>query len=793
MLPDPFKISPVSRQIWNEKYRFPGTPAGASEALPADHTIADTWKRISVAAARAETSERQTAQWASRFEEALRSFTFLPGGRIIAGAGTGRNVTLFNCFVLGEIEDDLGAIFAANREAALTMQQGGGIGHDFSTLRPRGAGLKATGAKASGPVSFMDVWDSMCATVMSAGARRGAMMATLRCDHPDIVEFIEAKRAPGRLTNFNLSVLVTDAFMVAVRNDADWDLVFGERVFQTLPARDLWDRIMRSTYDHAEPGVIFIDRVNAMNNLSYCERIRATNPCGEQPLPPYGACLLGAINLTQLVEHPFKSGACLDLDRLDAHVRTAVRFLDNVIDVSRYPLPAQREEAFAKRRIGLGITGLANALTMCGVRYGSVDGAELTSTWLRTLKTAAYDASADLAIERGAFPAFDADALLASENLRSLPRELREKIARTGLRNGCLTTIAPTGTISLLAGNVSSGIEPVFSTRYERRILGANGQSEHVEIMDFATAAHNEAFGADMPATLLPTVADLSPADHIRMQAAAQPHIDSAISKTINCPESMSFDAFQDVYLAAYDAGLKGCTTYRPNPTTGAVLVARDSQSTPPNPVDREHNHQQPAATDTPLRQAATDQATNVVYLRKDDDATSVPEPASAMIYELPREDRSHLRVTIVNETVRGRVQPAKVILQSEYQDENVWMAGLARLATALLESGRSLSEVARILGKAGTHANLHGRAVADQIPRAGDVATLISYVSSCLRDCAARFSESCDRWRQTQPISGASSSPEAVPETCPNCGSQSRINFEGCWMCQSCGSAACG
>ncbi|MEO1720634.1 MAG: ribonucleotide reductase N-terminal alpha domain-containing protein, partial [Pseudomonadota bacterium] len=343
-MPHPFDLAPIANEIWRDKYRFAGNATHAG-----DQTIADTWRRVAQAAASVERDTDARAVHAAAFEQAMSTLAFLPGGRIIAGAGTGRRVTLFNCFVLGAIPDDLGGIFAANREAALTMQQGGGIGHDFSTLRPRGAVLKATGATASGPVSFMDVWDSMCRTVMSAGARRGAMMATLRCDHPDIAEFISAKRTSGRLTNFNMSVLVTDAFVDAVRHDRSWDLVFDGVVYETIAARALWQQIMTATYDHAEPGVIFIDRVNARNNLGYCETISATNPCGEQPLPPYGACLLGAINLTQLIERPFTNGAHLNRDKLDRLVKTAVRMLDNIIDLSGFPLEAQAQEARTKR------------------------------------------------------------------------------------------------------------------------------------------------------------------------------------------------------------------------------------------------------------------------------------------------------------------------------------------------------------------------------------------------------------------------------------------------------------
>jgi ribonucleoside-diphosphate reductase alpha chain len=788
MSADPFEIAPIAKQIWTDKYRFTGSVPGADTVWPADHTVADTWRRVARAAASAEASERLQASWQNQFEEALGAFAFIPGGRIIAGAGTGRSVTLFNCFVLGEIADDLGAIFAANREAALTMQQGGGIGHDFSTLRPRGADLTSTGAKASGPVSFMDVWDSMCATVMSAGARRGAMMATLRCDHPDIIEFIEAKRTPGRLTNFNLSVLVTDAFMAAVRADADWPLVFGGKVFETIKARALWDRIMQSTYAHAEPGVIFIDRVNAQNNLAYCETIKATNPCGEQPLPPYGACLLGAINLTQLVEHPFAEDAHLNVQRLDALVRTAVRFLDNVIDVSRYPLPEQRAEALAKRRIGLGITGLANALAMCGVRYGSAEAARVTGEWLQTLKIAAYETSTDLAREKGAFPACDTDALLASENLRALPRDLRAKIARNGLRNGCLTTIAPTGTISLLAGNVSSGIEPTFSTRYERRVLMPDGSRKTIEVMDFAAAMYRRQFGRDIPAEQLPTVADLTPAEHIRMQAAAQPHIDSAISKTINCPEDIPFEAFESVYLDAYDAGLKGCTTYRPNPTSGAVLVAGEAAES----RERSGDITASDGADTPV----VGELSNVVYLNADgNSAPAKPAaPKSALVYEIRHGVETSVRVTIVADEAQGRLQPAHVMIQSDHAGEDVWLAGLARLSTALLESGRSLIEVARILSETGPkkwQPETGGGGTARSGEPAG--AEIIMGLAQAFKDCAARFAETCDRREHSQPIDAIRHAASPMHERCPNCGENGRISFEGCWMCQSCGTAACG
>src|SRR5262245_34827975 len=373
--PQPF-LPRISQQIWDAKYRLK-----AADGSPVDQTLADTWRRVANAVAAAEPAVSRE-RWAQAFAEALTGFAFLPAGRILAGAGSGRSVTLFNCFVMGRIEDDLSSIFANVKEAALTMQQGGGIGHDFSTLRPKGAPVRSIGADASGPVSFMDVWDAMCRTIMSAGARRGAMMATLRCDHPDIEAFINAKSDPTRLRNFNLSVLVTDAFVAAVRKGSPWDLTFEGKVYRTVDARTLWDRLMRATYDYAEPGVVFIDRVNAENNLGYCETISATNPCGEQPLPPYGACLLGSINLARLIEAPLTAEARLDQARLDALTSTAVRFLDDVIDVSNYPLPAQKKEAKAKRRIGLGVTGLADALILAGVRYGTPEAVALAESWM---------------------------------------------------------------------------------------------------------------------------------------------------------------------------------------------------------------------------------------------------------------------------------------------------------------------------------------------------------------------------------------------------------------------------
>src|SRR5580698_3571262 len=579
-------IASISEQIWDMKYRLksPANDGGVRE--PVDKTIEDTWRRVAASLAAV---ERDPTLWAERFYQAISDFQFLPAGRVIAGAGSARDVTLFNCFVMGAIPDDMGGIFAHLREAALTMQQGGGIGYDFTTLRPRGAPVKGVGADASGPLSFMDVWDAMCRTIMSAGYRRGAMMATLSCDHPDIEAFIEAKREPGRLRMFNLSVLVTDAFMQAVEQDAPWELHFGGTVAKVLPARELWDKIMRATYAYAEPGVIFIDRINQRNPLYYCEEIRATNPCGEQPLPPYGACLLGSLNLARFVEEPFTPQARLDTARLAAIVPDAVRMMDNIVDISRFPLEQQRQEAQQKRRIGLGITGLADALVMCGLRYGSREAVTATEAWMALIEREAYLASTALAAEKGPFPLFDRDKYLAGETIAALDGEVKAAIAKHGIRNALLTSVAPTGTISLFADNVSSGIEPVFSYRYTRSMLMPDGTRREEEVSDYAYRLFRRLKGE---ATPLPDyfvdAQGLEPEDHLVMQAAVQRHIDSLISKTINLPADIPFDEFKEVYTRAYAMDCKGCTTYRPNEITGSVLEARPETQTAGKPEQAE-------------------------------------------------------------------------------------------------------------------------------------------------------------------------------------------------------------
>lgn len=592
-------LTDISRTIWRAKYRQPG-----------EEDIRDTWHRVARALA---CVEAHPEAWESRFYRALEDFRFLPGGRILAGAGTIKQVTLFNCFVMGVVEDSMDGIFDALKEGALTMQQGGGVGYDFSTLRPAGMPARHVGSIASGPLSFMRIWDSMCATILSTGARRGAMIATLRADHPDIEAFIDAKRQAGELTHFNLSIQVSDRFMQAVHDDEQWPLLFPEealdgesaetltcewpgyaepvacRVMRRVRARDLWDRIMRATFDYAEPGVLFVDYINQANNLWYRERITATNPCGEIPLPPYGACDLGSINVTRFVRDPFEPKARLDLDGIRETTSVATRMLDNVIDASRFPLDAQAEQARGSRRVGLGLTGLADALIMLGQRYDAPAGRALAEQIMATICHAAYRSSIDLAQEKGTFPFFERQHYLDGVFIRALPDDIRDGIARFGIRNSHVTAIAPTGTISLLADNVSSGLEPVFRFQFTRSVLQRDGSHATHSVRDHAWRVWQEGHSDQpLPEAFL-QADDLEPEAHLAMQAALQPYVDSAISKTINVPQDMPFERFKAIYARAHGLGLKGCTTFRPNPVTGAVLESGES-ATPCCDIEREND-----------------------------------------------------------------------------------------------------------------------------------------------------------------------------------------------------------
>ncbi len=754
--------APIAEQIWDMKYRLKD-----ADGTPVDGSVEDTWRRIARALAEA---EAEPGVWEDRFYAALEDFKFLPAGRITAGAGTGRAVTLFNCFVMGTIPDSMGGIFDMLREAALTMQQGGGIGYDFSTIRPKGAAVKGVAADASGPLSFMDVWDAMCRTIMSAGSRRGAMMATMRCDHPDIEGFIAAKQDASRLRMFNLSVLITDPFMAAVKADAPWELVFGGTVYHTLPARDLWNRIMRATYDFAEPGVIFIDRINAANNLSYCEVIAATNPCGEQPLPPYGACLLGSINLARLVSAPFEADAALDQSALDDLVRVAVRMMDNVVDASRFPLPAQAAEAKAKRRIGLGVTGLADALLMLRLAYGSEAAAAQTEAWMQAITRAAYLASVDLAREKGSFPLFDAEKYLASGTMLGMDEDVRAAVRAHGIRNALLTSIAPTGTISLYAGNVSSGIEPVFAYEYKRKVLQRDGSRSEEAVVDYAVQLWRDLKGgAALPAYFV-NAQTLPPLDHIRMQAAAQRWVDSSISKTINCPEDIGFEEFKQVYMAAWDQGCKGCTTYRPNAVTGSVLTVSEASETAPGEVSR--------------REAGGAMGGEVVYIAEPLDR---PPTLEGQTYKLKWPESEHaIYITINDIIIAGHRRPFEVFINSKNMEHFAWTVALTRMISAVFRRGGDISFVVEEL-----------KAVFD--PRGGAwmegryIPSILAAIGGVIERhlVSIGFITGEGMGLKADPQGLVADRPRG--KACSSCGSYDLRMIEGCLTCSNCGYSKCG
>ena len=577
----------VSVDVLREKY-----------AKGNETTIAEVRARVARALAAYE-AEGLRAEMEQRFLWA-QEHGFVPAGRINSAAGLGIKATLMNCFVqpvgdsiTGE-HDGLPGIYTAVAEAAETMRRGGGVGYDFSPIRPAGSAVRGTRSRASGPVSYMEVFDASCRTVESAGARRGAQMGVLRIDHPDIERFIAAKDG-GAFSNFNLSVGVTDHFMHAVLADGEVELWHqaepgeellaagaerredGMWVYRRAGARALWDKVMRSTYDHAEPGVLFIDRMNAENNLYYAERLCATNPCGEQPLPPYGCCDLGSVNLTRCVREPFTPGACFDFATMREVAAIGVRMLDLALDATQWPLPQQEHEGRSKRRVGLGFMGLGSTLVMLGVRYDSEEGRQLAARIAEELRDAAYAASVALAQEKGAFPLFDADAYLAGQFVRRLPEELRAAIARHGIRNSHLLSIAPTGTISLaFADNASNGIEPAFSWVYQRKKRMPDDSLRSYDVADHAwrlyrQLGHDVSEDAGLPPQFVTALA-MSAHDHLRMMEAVQPYIDTAISKTVNVPADYPYEQFKDLYTDAWRAGLKGLATYRPNSVTGSVL-----------------------------------------------------------------------------------------------------------------------------------------------------------------------------------------------------------------------------
>jgi ribonucleoside-diphosphate reductase alpha chain len=709
-----------SEAVWNDKYRFN------------DESLDGTFQRVAKAIAEC---EEESDYWAGIFHEAMADFEWLPAGRILAGAGTGRDVTLVNCFVTGSINDSMAGIMDALKDASLTLKAGGGIGMDFSTLRPRNAVVRGVDSVSSGAVSFMKLWDSMCGTIMSAGARRGAMMAVLRIDHPDVEEFIAAKHTAGVLTNFNFSVAVTDDFMLAVESDSDFNLVFDGKIYKTVKARELWDTLMRSTYEHSEPGVIFIDRVNEKNPLRSSETIATSNPCGEQLLPPHGACVLGSINLAALIIAPFTANARINTARLNETARIGTRFLDNVVSVSNYPLTEQYLESQSKRRIGIGITGLADALIMLGIRYGSDQAQNFVGTVMDIIHSEALAESVRLGATKGHYPAWKPE---------HGPRR----------RNSHLLSIAPTGTISAFAGYVSSGIEPVFAYDGQRRVLNNDGTFRIVDVVDYAERIN--AGSPKDPATWV-TADDVSPSEHVAMVAAAQKHIDSAVSKTINCPASISFDEFRTIYDEAYDKGAKGCTTYRPSPSRGAVLLKKGDQSEP-----------------------STQPVTNVVHLTA---PTERPDELTGTTYKVKPAGAEHaLYITICDLDEGSHKRPFEMFIASKMVDGMPWMMALSRMVSAVFRRGGDVSFVAEEL-----------RAIHDPNGGYWDNGQYTPSLVAAIGDVIEKHLQ--NRGSVNIPIADAGSDAETilvVGKVCPKCQRGRLVKREGCENCTSCDYTKC-
>jgi ribonucleoside-diphosphate reductase alpha chain len=588
----------------------------------------------------------------------------------------------------------------------------------------------------------------------------------MRCDHPDIEEFIAAKSDSKKLRMFNLSVLVSDAFMEALKKGEDWRLTFNDKIYKVIKAADLWDKIMRATYNYAEPGVIFIDRINEANNLRYCETITATNPCGEQPLPPYGACLLGSINLARLVEYPFGENAHLDVSQLENLVATAVRMMDNVIEVSQFPLEVQKLEALNKRRIGLGVTGLADALLMVGLRYGSDEAVEKTEEWMKLIARASYKASINLAKEKGAFSLFDPEKLIASGNMKQMDDDIKQAVRKFGIRNALLTSIAPTGTISLYAGNVSSGIEPVFAYSYTRKVLQNDGSHIEEEVVDYAVQMWRDKFGDAQLPDYFVSAQNLTPSDHVKMQAAAQKWVDSSISKTINCPEDISFDDFKEVYMQAYDTGCKGCTTYRPNEVTGSVLsVASEEKPKSEKEIDGE-----------------------VIYMSE---PLERPNTLDGNTYKLRWPDSEHaIYVTINDIIVNDQRRPFEVFINSKNMEHFAWTVGLTRMISAVFRRGGDVSFVVDEL-----------KAVFD--PRGGAwvngkyIPSILAAIGGVLEEHMVKigFIINSDEMlsHQKGDLSKVEKLKRLKQKSCTSCGQFDLQMIEGCMTCRSCGYSKCG
>lgn len=777
----------VSIWVWEEKYRhteFDGTTK--------EKTMDDTHERV-VGGVYAK--DKSNSAKASALDM-MKKLIWCPAGRIHAGAGTMKKVTTINCFVSPDIQDSMDTepgqpglgIFDALKVAGLTQQMGGGIGMDFSTLRPDRALVKRTHSVSTGPLPFMAMWDSMCATIKSSGARRGAMMAVMRCDHPDVMNFVRAKHTKGVFENFNVSVLVTDAFMKAVRGGKKWQLGFGvpradgkhvavlERdgkpwyVYDELDAREMWDEIIRSTFEYAEPGIIFIDRVNEMNNLWYCEYIHATNPCGEQPLPPDGDCNLGAINLAQLVKYPFTDKRTFDIDNLISAVKVGVRFLDNVLDIALFPTEAQREEAHAKRRIGLGITGLGNALQMLQMVYGSDEAISFTEDVMATIRDAAYTESIELAKERGPFPAFDRDKYLEGKFIKTLPEYIQQGIREHGIRNAVLLTIAPTGTTSMYYGNVSSGLEPTIAWEFKRKAREHDGSyREFKKVYDYGYYMFRKvtgyATGEPLPPYMCSALqAPIVPVDaHLKMQAACQKYIDASISKTINCPPDMSFEEFKNVYDMAYDLGCKGCTTYKPSEVRGSVISIDDD------------------------KKEVGDMPEIVVVPR--------PEELEGYTYKIKYPGLEQAFYITINDYIDhvGKRRPFEIFINSKSVKHQEWIVALTRMISAIFRRGGDVTFIVEELQQVFSPNGgmfVNKKYVPSIIALIGNVLEK-HFIKIGLYGGEVVPPEVVNVVKKLIDDGGGI---EAVSgETCPNCDAPTLHKVEGCDKCASCGYSSCG
>ena len=806
---------PISLDVLREKY-LKGQETGAD----------DLYRRVARALASVEAPELRE-RYEALFLDNLRGGA-IGAGRIMSAAGTDIQATLINCFVQpvgdciqGQDDEGFPGIYEALREAAETMRRGGGVGYDFSRIRPRGARVRGTASLASGPCSYINVFDQSCSTVESAGSRRGAQMGVLRIDHPDVREFITAKRTPGRWNNFNVSVGVSDAFMQAVVDDQDWQLVHrampgetmiaagahqredGQWVYQTVKARELWDTVMRSAYDFAEPGILFLDNINRDNNLRYCERIDATNPCGEQPLPSYGCCDLGPIVLTRFVRHPFDKGgsARFDFEAFERAVALQVRALDNVLDVTWWPLQQQRDEAQAKRRIGVGFTGLGNTLTLLGLRYDREEGRRMAARIAETMRDAAYRASVALAQEKGAFPSFDAEGYLAEGTFASrLPADVQALIRQHGIRNSHLLSIAPTGTVSLaFADNASNGIEPAFSWTYTRKKREADGSRSEYTVEDHAWRLWRMLGGdtAKLPPSFVSAL-EMSASEHIAMMEAVQPFIDTSISKTVNVPADYPYEHFKDLYLQAWTARLKGLATYRPNDILGAVLEVQP-RAPAAAPV---------TSTVAPTAAApAVDPMRTVIESRPKGALSAVAEKVEYWTQEGHK--TLYLIVSFLpvptghgKETVDRAVEFFMPVGQSGESQQ--WITSSMRLLSLAARGGfleRALSDMRKVIWdrgpvRLGTHRKDDGTVV--PMWHDSEVAAIAYAVQNILTQ-RARQNELRDQL--SLPLPEPDDEPAMPPpppvmagKKCGECGAHAVIRKDGCDYCTQCGQlGSCG